>query len=131
MAGQAPDTLGEVEEAALPDPMAEQVETEAGVTQIHQMGARVRQCDDPGGMLEERRHALVDGVEEATEERRLQIFLDTEIEEDIEWVKPSRDREIRYIAINQPNQSLQIASITAPGASRGRKWPATGMMRLW
>ena len=41
MAGQPPHALRQIEQAALAHPMAEEVEPEPGVAQIHQVGAGI------------------------------------------------------------------------------------------
>ena len=54
MAGQAAHALGEVEDAALAHPMAEEIEPEPGVAQIDEMRAGIGQRDDPGLVLDQR-----------------------------------------------------------------------------
>ena len=75
--------------------MAEQVEAETGVAQIHQMGAGIRQRDDPGRVLQQWRDALIDGVEEPADEAGIEIFLEPEVEKDVERVASALAGDLR------------------------------------
>src|SRR5215472_1828497 len=78
MAGQPPHSLRQIEHSALAHPMAEEVKPEPGIAQVHQVRAGVGQGHDPGRVSQQFGNTLVDGVEELTEKRRLQILLQAE-----------------------------------------------------
>src|SRR6185503_991037 len=59
IAGQTAHTLLQSEYAALPHPVGEEVQAEAGIAEIDEMRAGVRERDHARRMLEERRDARV------------------------------------------------------------------------
>src|ERR1700730_12231863 len=66
------------------------------------MGAGIRQRDDACRMLQERRHALVEGVEEPADAPSLQILFEAEIEEDVERILPSLASNLGDVPVHQP-----------------------------
>src|SRR5262249_54507330 len=102
VAGHSADAFRKIKDAALAHPMAEHVKAETRVAQIHQMGARIRQRDYPGRVLQQWRHALVDGVEEAADKAGLEILLEPEIEKDVERVASALLRYVRDVPVHQP-----------------------------
>ena len=65
------------------------------------MGAGIRQRDDAGRVLQERRDAVVEGVEKPADEPGLQILLEAEVEEDVERVSPPFAGNIRDVPVHQ------------------------------
>ena len=85
--------------------MPEQVKPEPGVAQIHQMRAGIGQRHDPGRVLQQFGHALVDGIEEAAEEGGLQILLEAEIEHHVERVAALLAGDVGDVAVGVARRS--------------------------
>src|ERR1700740_3680669 len=81
MACQPAHALRKVEGAALAHPMAEEIEAEPGVAQIHEMRAGVRQRDDPGLVFDQRLDPVIDSIEKAADQPRIEVLLEPEIEQ--------------------------------------------------
>ena len=86
VAGQSPYALGEVEITTLAYPLCQKVQTEPCVTHEDQVGAGIRQGNDPGFVLQQLADTVVSNVEKLTDKGRTQVFLQAEIENHIQWV---------------------------------------------
>ena len=84
------------------------------------MGAGIRQRDDACRMLQERRHALVEGVEEPADEPSLQILFEAEIEEDVERVLPPLASNVGDVPVRRMGR-VELA-VKAPGDAQVRPW---------
>jgi len=94
MARQPAHALRKVESAEHAHPMAEEIEAEPGVAQIHQMRDGVRQRDDPGCVFDQRLDPVVDSIEKPADEAGIEVLLKPEIEQHVERVAPGLARDL-------------------------------------
>ena len=76
MRGQPADALGHVEVAALAHPARQEMQAEARVAHIDEVRAGVGQRHHARLVLQQLRHAVVADIEEAAEERGLEILVE-------------------------------------------------------
>ena len=76
MRGQPADALDDVEVAALAHPARQEVQAEARVAHVDEMRAGIGERDHARLVLQQPRHAVVADIEEAAEERGLEILVE-------------------------------------------------------
>ena len=86
MRGEAADALDHVEVAALAHPARQEVQAEARVAHIDKVRARVGERHHARLVLQQLGHAVVTDVQEAAEERRLEILIEADVEHHVERI---------------------------------------------
>src|SRR5690348_17232868 len=66
------------------------------------MRASIGQRNDPRLVLDQWLDPVVDGVEEAANQARVEVLLEAEVEQHIEWVTPGFPRDVGDAAISEP-----------------------------
>src|SRR6516164_912293 len=102
MTCQPAHALRKVESAALAHPMAEEIEAEPGIAQIHQMRAGVRQRDHSRLVFDQRLHPVVDSIEKPADQPGIEVLLEPKIEQHVERIPPGLACDVGYRAIAKP-----------------------------